>query len=104
MRTKYDIDNQQNWRKSIAKNMEYYLNEEDHNETIYHRKNEEISCRLQQVIEDATTLIAKLYDDDFELQSINLFTVSFWNKQKQIQRDVIPKDKKSITPSSLQNP
>lgn len=41
----------------LLKGMEHYLEDENRNETIYHRKNEEISSRLQQVAEDAAALI-----------------------------------------------
>ena len=89
----------------LLKNMEHYLNEEDRNETIYHRKNEEISSRLQQVIEDATTLIAKLGDAYFELPEYQLLRrVLLEQTETDSKGNVIPKDKKSITPSSLQNP
>lgn len=50
-------------QNQLLKNMEHYLNEEDRNETIYYRKNEEVSSRLQQVIEDADTLMAKLEEN-----------------------------------------
>ena len=89
----------------LLKNMEHYLNEEDRNETIYHRKSEEISSRLQQVIEDATTLIAKLDDAYFELPEYQLLRrVLLEQTETDSKGNVIPKDKKSITPSSLQNP
>jgi len=89
----------------LLKNMEHYLNEEDRNETIYHRKSEEISSRLQQVIKDATTLIAKLDDAYFELPEYQLLCrVLLEQTETDPKGNVIPKDKKSITPSSLQNP
>ena len=89
----------------LLKNMEHYLNEEDRNETIYYRKSEEISSRLQQVIEDATTLISKLDDAYFELPEYQLLRrVLLEQSETDSKGNVIPKDKKSITPSSLQNP
>jgi len=89
----------------LLKSMEHYLNEEDRNETIYHRKSEEISSRLQQVIVDATTLIAKLDDAYFELPEYQLLRrVLLEQSETDSKGNVIPKDKKSITPSSLQNP
>ena len=89
----------------LLKNLEHYLNEEDRNETIYYRKSEEISSRLQQVIEDATTLIAKLDDAYFELPEYQLLRrVLLEQTETDSNGNVIPKDKKSITPSSLQNP
>ena len=89
----------------LLKNMEHYLKEEDRNETIYYRKTEEISSRLQQVIEDANTLIANLDDAYFDLPEYQLLRrVLLEQTNTDANGNVIPKDKKSITPSSLQNP
>jgi hypothetical protein len=35
--------------------MEHYLDDDNKNDNIYHRKNEELSGRLQAVIDDADT-------------------------------------------------
>src|SRR5574344_760141 len=89
----------------LLKNMEHYLNEEDRNETIYYRKNEEISARLQQVMEDENTLMAKLDDAYFELPEYQILRrVLLEQTETDANGNVIPKAKKSITPSSLQNP
>ena len=87
------------------KDMEHYLDEEDKNDTIYHRKNEEISGRLQTVIDDATALIQKLGDAYFELPEYQLLRrVLKEQTETTAEGKIIPTDKKNITPSSLQNP
>jgi len=89
----------------LLKGMEHYLDEEDRNETIYHRKSEEISSRLQQVIDDATTLVAQLGDAYFELPEYQLLRrVLSEQTEKNSEEKTVPKDKKQISPSSLQNP
>ena len=87
------------------KNMEHYLDEDDKNDTIYHRKNEEISGRLQAVIDDATTLIKELGEAYFELPEYQLLRrVIMEQMEVTPEGKLIPADKKTITPNSLQNP
>lgn len=92
-------------KTAVSKDLAHYLEAEDLNRTIYHRKNEDISARLQQVIDDATRLIAELGDDAFELPEYQLLRrVLMEQTEKDCAGKPIPKDKKSITPDSLQNP
>ena len=92
-------------KSAISKDLAHYLEVEDLNRTIYHRKNEDISARLQQVIDDATRLIAELGDDSFELPEYQLLRrVLMEQTEHDPDGKPIPKDKKSITPDSLQNP
>lgn len=87
------------------KAMEHYLDEDDKNDTIYHRKNEEIAGRLQAVIDDATTLIRELGEAYFELQEYQLLRrVLKEQTETTTEGKLIPTDKKNILPSSLQNP
>ena len=87
------------------KGLEHYLDNEDSNKTIYHRKNEEISSRLQIVIDDATILVAQLDDGYFELPEYQLLRrVLIEQTEKNAEDKTVPKDKKQISPSSLQNP
>lgn len=89
----------------LLKGMEHYLEDEDRNETIYHRKSEEISSRLQQVIDDATALIAQLGDAYYELPEYQLLRrVLIEQTDKNSEGKTVPKDKKQISPQSLQNP
>lgn len=87
------------------KDMEHYLDEDDKNETIYHRKNEEISGRLQTVIDDAANLIRELGEAYFELPEYQLLRRVLKEQTETTAEDkLIPTDKKNILPSSLQNP
>lgn len=87
------------------KAIEHYLDEDDKNDTIYHRKNEEISGRLQAVIDDAATLIRELGEAYFELPEYQLLRrVLKEQTETTAEGKLIPTDKKNILPSSLQNP
>jgi hypothetical protein len=87
------------------KDMEHYLDEDDKNDTIYHRKNEEITGRLQAVIDDSATLIRELGEAYFELPEYQLLRrVLAEQAETTAEGKQIPTDKKNILPSSLQNP
>ncbi len=89
----------------ISRDLEHYLASEDRNKVIYHRKNEEISSRLQQVIDDATTLVKELegkYSESTEYQL--LARVLAEQTELNTKGKIVPKDKKQIKPTSLQNP
>lgn len=87
------------------KDMEHYLDEDDKNDTIYHRKNEEISERLQAVIDDAAVLIKELGEAYFELPEYQLLRrVLMEQTETTAEGKHIPTDKKKILPTSLQNP
>lgn len=82
-----------------------YLKEEDRNEMIYHRKKEEISSRLQQVIGDANELISRLGDHYSEFPEYQLLQrVLKEQTEKTSDGKVVTKDKKQVSPQSLQNP
>ncbi len=87
------------------KTLEHYLNDEDRNHMIYHRKGEEITSRLQQVIDDANVLISNLGEAYFELPEYQLLrrVLNEQTEKGDAGKDV-PKNKKTIKPSSLQNP
>lgn len=87
------------------KGLEHYLNDDDRNKTIYHRKNEEISSRIQIVIDDASLLIKRLGDEYFELLEYQLLKrVLSDQTEKNEEGKTVAKDKKQISPTSLQNP
>jgi len=89
----------------LLKGIEHYLDDEDRNKIIYHRKNEEISSRLQQVIDDATALVAQLGEAYFELPEYQLLRrVLAEQTDTNLEGRAVPKDKKQIVPTSLQNP
>lgn len=90
---------------AVSRDLAHYLEAEDLNRTIYHRKSEDITARLQQVIDDATGLIAALGDDAFELPEYQLLRrVLMEQTESDPAGKPILKDKKSIAPDSLQNP
>jgi len=85
--------------------LEHYLDAEDRNTMIYHRKTEEQSSRLQQVISDAARLMKILPQAYSEFKEYQLLKrVLAEQSQSRDDGSLTPKDKKKITPSSLQNP
>ncbi|GAU78628.1 transposase [Fusibacter sp. 3D3] len=87
------------------KSLEHYLDAEDRNTMIYHRKSEEQSSRLQQVIDDANHLIAILPQAYSEFKAYQLLKRVLEEQSTLDEKgSCIPKHKTKITPSSLQNP
>jgi len=88
----------------LSGKLKHYLDSEDRNKVIYHRRNEEISSRLQQVIDDAVILVAELegeYSKSTEYQL--LARVLAEQTELDSKGKKVPKDKKQIKPTSLQN-
>jgi len=87
------------------KSLEHYLDDEDRNTVIYHRKSEEQTSRLQQVVNDAIQLVSILPAAYFEFSEYQLL-LRVINEQTETDSDghCVLKDKTKITPSSLQNP
>lgn len=52
--------------------IEHYLDENDHNRVIYHNKSDETDTKIQQVIDDATKLLAEMGEAFFELPEYQL--------------------------------
>jgi len=89
----------------LIKSMEQYLKEDHRNEIIYHRKNEDLTSRLQQVIDDANNLISTLDETYFDFQEYQLLRrVLVEQTQKNADGNIIAKCKKQISTASLQNP
>ena len=89
----------------LIKGIEHYLKEDYRNEIIYHRRAEELSSRLQQVIDDANYLISILEEACFDFSEYQLLRrVIAEQTQKDSNGKIIPKCKKQISSSSLQNP
>jgi hypothetical protein len=91
--------------KQLPTELMHYLKEEDRNEMIYHHKGEEITSRLQQVVDDANELISKLDESYFDLTEYQLLQRAL-NEQteKTPEGKTTLKDKKQVSPKSLQNP
>lgn len=91
--------------EELLKGLERYLNPDDLNDTIYHRKNEEISGRLQKVIIDAVKLSGILGEAFFDMPEYQLMQRVLKEQTKSgPDGGIVAKDKKDISPSSLQNP
>lgn len=89
----------------LLSSLEYYLKDESKNEMIYHRKKEEQSSRLQQIIDDAYKLIFRLDERYFELKEYKLLKRVLSEQTKEnSDGKFIPKSNNEITPTSLQNP
>ncbi|WP_235375253.1 hypothetical protein [Anaerocellum danielii] len=87
------------------KNMEYYLDEDDRNRTIYYRKNKEITKRLQEIIDGVYTFIKELGKAYTELPEYGLLQ-RVLKEQTEITEEgkIVPVEKEKISPDSLQNP
>lgn len=90
---------------TLLTGMEHYLDEDDHNKVIYHNKSDETDTKIQQVIDDATKLLAEMGEAFFELPEYRLLRRVI-NDQSDDNHDGtrIAKDGKDITTDSLQNP
>ena len=86
--------------------MQHYLNADDHNDVIYYCKGEDVSSRLDKVINEA--LLAKdLLDDDILRDSSEFqLLIRVLDEQTNTDEDgkVTAKDKSEIKSTSLQNP
>lgn len=92
-------------KNQLLTGLEHYLDEEDRNEMIYHRKGEEITSRLQQVVNDADGLVSRLNENYFDLTEYQLLRrVLNEQTEKTSEGKTVPKDKKQVSPESLQNP
>lgn len=91
--------------QSLPEELAHYLEDEDLNRTIYHRKSEEIGTRLQQVVSEATTLLDLIGDDFLETSEYRLLK-RVMDDQTFVGDDgtIILRDKKEISTDSLQNP
>lgn len=90
---------------TLLTGIEHYLDEDDHNKVIYHNKSDETDTKIQQVINDATKLLAEMGESFFELPEYKLLHRAI-NEQSDVNHNGTrkAKDGKDITPDSLQNP
>ncbi|MDD2391304.1 MAG: transposase [Desulfobacterales bacterium] len=85
--------------------LEHYLKDEDRNEMIYHRKNEEITSRLEQVVNEAGILLSRLDESYSASPEYQLLDRVLKDQTEQTpEGKIVLKDKKEISPDSLQNP
>lgn len=85
--------------------LEHYLNEDDRNRVIYHNKSEETDTKIQQIINEAASLIKKCGEAYFELPEYQLLR-RMLDDQSHKNEDGTRTAKKNseISPRSLQNP
>lgn len=90
---------------ALLAGMLHYLDENDHNKVIYHNKSEETDTKIQQIIDDATKLLAEMGEAYFDLPEYQLLHRVI-NEQSVVSPDGSrrAKDGKVIASDSLQNP
>ena len=91
--------------ETLLSGLEHYLNENDRNNVIYHTKSDGADSKIQQIIDEATKLISEMGDAYFEFSEYKLLC-RVLEEQSNDSGDGTrkAKDKKDITPDSLQNP
>lgn len=89
----------------LLASLEFYLKDESKNEMIYHRKQEDIVSRLQQVTDDAYLLMSRLGDAYLDFPEYQLLSRVLKEQTKEnSEGKFIIKPNNEITPTSLQNP
>ncbi len=90
----------------LSSNMMHYLNSDDLNEVIYHRKTEDITGSLDQTIADAQELLKVMSDDEWKTFDEYILLVRVLKEQATEDETghLKPKNKSEIRPDSLQNP
>ena len=90
----------------IPLELRHFLDEEDYNKVIYHCKGEDVASRLEKAIREAelvkSMMSAGEWHDFSEYQL--LIRVLCEQAAKDQNGNMVPKDNKDISPSSLQNP
>ncbi|MFV0341853.1 MAG: transposase [Anaerocolumna sp.] len=90
----------------IPTDMLHYLDSDDHNDVIYHSKNEDVTDRLTTVIKDAGRMRNLMSGDEWlEFSEYQLLSrVLCEQAQEENDGCLKPKPKSEIQPHSLQNP
>ena len=93
-------------RDLLTQDLLHYLEENDFNDTIYYCKNEDAEPRLQKVIREAEAVKRLMAEDVWHEMPEYQLLIRVLNEQSDRTEDggVVPKDRKEITPDSLQNP
>lgn len=84
----------------------HYLDADDYNKTIYYCKGDEVAPRLEQTLQEANTIKEAMAEDRWHEHTEYQLLIRVIREQADRNGDgsVTPKDKKTITPDSLQNP
>lgn|SRR5574344_71089 len=90
----------------LTSDLIHYLNEDDYNHVIYYCKGEDVTPRLEKVLQEAVAVKQLMEDDSFRSFSEYQLLIRVLTEQSDTDEsgNYIPKKKKEITPSSLQNP
>ena len=90
----------------LTNELMHYLGDDDYNNVIYYCKGEDVTPRLEKVLQEALTVKQLMADDCFHTFSEYQLLIRVLTEQSDTDEDgkCIPKEKKEISPSSLQNP
>lgn len=90
----------------ITADLRHYLDEDDRNQVIYYCKNEDVAPRLEKVLREAVKVKELLAEDCWHEFSEYHLLIRVISEQSRTDEDgkTVPKDKKEISASSLQNP
>lgn len=93
-------------RDLLTQDLLHYLEEEDYNNIIYYCKGEDAEPRLQKAIREAEAVKGIMADDIWHETSEYQLLIRVLKEQTDCSEDGenVPKNKKDISPSSLQNP
>ena len=90
----------------VPAELRHFLDDDDYNKVIYHCKGEDVASRLEKAILEAE--LVKNIMSAGEWQDFSEYQLLIRVLSEQVMKDengsTVPKDKKDISPSSLQNP
>lgn len=90
----------------IPKELLHYLNDNDYNQVIYYCKGDDVTSRLEKVIQEAAKVKEIMSDEtwcDFQEYQLLIRVLTEQSKTDE-NENIIPKEKSEITSDSLQNP
>ena len=93
-------------RELITKELEHYLDKDDYNATIYYCKGDDVDSRLASIMREAEMVLNLMEDDIWhDTQEYKLLLRVILEQTDQDENgNKVPKDKRDISPDSLQNP
>ena len=90
--------------QDLPQSLIHYLDEDDANLMLYHRRSEEVDARLEEVLKEALYLIDNVPDSLYESLEYRLLARVINEQTTQGPDGRVLKDNKEISPNSLQNP
>lgn len=90
----------------ISADLMHYLDENDHNQVIYHCKGDDVTPRLEKAVQEAAKVRELMSDESWHGFSEYQLLIRVLAEQGRSGADgkILPKNKNEITASSLQNP